>query len=284
VLLRLLGRSPLLTTRIEPVDDGDEALTLDLSGLTFASPLDLTGIAALALAHRRTGALVRLMAPVDAGSAAYVQRMDLFRTLGDEVEVLGTMPPDDRSDQSNVLLELRRVPGVAEANDVAAWFGSTAQRMFGELETTPFHMFGELLDNACSHGWSEAGAFAAAQFYTGVTSGRPGLELAICDAGVGVLNHLRRDERHRDLATHASALHRAFDEKTSGAGRHGWGLHEVLKRIGQLDLSSLILGSGDAAIRFRTVGGRSDVIDTTLSMPIAGTWAWLRVRLPRAND
>jgi hypothetical protein len=226
-----------------------------------------------------------LLAPQRSDIAAYVQRMDLYACLSDTVKIRGSLPPEERRDQSHVLLELRHVVTPAEAEQVTTWFANIAQERFGAGAIASFHALGELLDNATTHGESGVGAFAAAQLYTGKTSHRPGLELAVCDAGIGVLEHLRRNPKHHRLRTSSAALRLALRPGVSGtADRRGYGLHDVLDRIGRLGMSGLILASGDAALHRRTAGPDALTHETALTSPIEGTWAWLRVRLPIVAD
>jgi hypothetical protein len=280
VLLQLSGRHPLLSHGPQLAADGEERLTVDLTELRFASPLELAAVGVLVSHHRIQGAPTTVRLPRAPDVASYLQRMDLFRHAGQQTRVLGVMPADDRRDQSNVLLELRRVHEPADAEAVTAGFADLAQARFGGA-TWPFHALGELLDNATSHGKSEIGAFAAAQYYRGTTSGRPGLELAVCDAGVGVLEHLRRNPRNQLLPTSRSALRRALRAGVSGTSeRRGYGLHDVLKRIGRVHMASLVLASGEYAIHRRLTPAGSVTRAMRLVSPIRGTWAWVRVRLP----
>lgn len=279
--MKLSGRLPLLTRGPQLIDDGGDALTIDLSELEFASPLELTGTAAIAQRHISEGRNVEVTPPSRPDIASYVRRMDLF-TESSYVgaRVIDTKPLDYRQDQSSVLLELRRVTTPAEAEDVATWFANVAEDRFG-LGSLALHALGELLDNATTHGDSKVGAFVAAQFYSGRTSRRPGLELAVCDAGIGVLAHLTGNPKHAHIATSAEALHAALQPGISGTDQpRGFGLHDVLRYIGRQDMSGLILASGDAAIHRRIRQGQDTDLRTRLASPIAGTWAWLRVRLP----
>jgi hypothetical protein len=140
---------------------------------------------------------------------------------------------------------------------------------------------GELIDNAIDHGASQEGAFVAAQVYSGATSGRRGLEVAICDTGIGVLAHLRGNPAHADIPDSASALKRAFTPGVSGTGEdRGNGLGDLLSFLEIGGLARVHLRSGDGLATV-TVGRRRRVEHThRTAAPVKGTWAWIRVRIP----
>jgi hypothetical protein len=280
VHLDVCGRHPLLTRGPVVDDDGLSGLTIDMSGLTFASPLDLTAVAALADQAARRDQQVTLIRPVDTGVEAYVERMDLYEQLDPRTTVTASAPAGPRSDQGHVLVEVGRVATTAEASAIGTRFAGVATNQgFGSAVPGLFRALGELLDNAATHGRSEGGAFAAAQFYTGKTSRRQGFELAVCDTGVGVREHL--GQRHR-RATDQAALELATLAKITGTddpGR-GYGLHDVVQYVGRHAQAAFVLASGGTAVYTSQRGGLLMKTVTAMSTPIEGTWAWLRVRLP----
>jgi hypothetical protein len=197
VRVELAGRWPLLRRQlpVRPVDEG--WMVLDARRLTFACPLDLAGVVALARVAASGGARVALVTPCDAGVASYLQRMDVVRRLPVGSEIDGRLPPERRADRSRVLVEVSQVSaGTVEEMVARAGRMITAHFESG-IRGLVFTAVGELIDDAASHGASEQGAFMAAQAYTGRVSGRRGLEFAVCDTGIGVLAHLRRNPAHR---------------------------------------------------------------------------------------
>jgi hypothetical protein len=143
-----------------------------------------------------------------------------------------------------------------------------------------FWGIGELLDNACTHAASPIGAYVAAQTYTGTTSGRRGLELAVVDAGQGVLAHLRQNPQHRTVPDAATALRHAVQPGVTGTSdRRGYGFSDTLSAAGDAGIGRLVLRSGDGLGRI-TVGRRRERQYLTCPQEVQGTWAWLRIRVP----
>lgn len=279
--VELAGRLPLLRrdVRITAGDQGQ--VVLDARRLLFASPLDLAAISALARIGVAGQSRVMLQLPTDPGVASYLQRMDVLHMLPPEVEIHGTPPPERRSDCSKVLIEVSPLfPGTVQ--ELVTRIGELAATYFSDrVAGLVFRSAGELIDNAVSHGDSSHGAYRSAQAYTGTTSKRPGFEFAVCDTGVGVLNHLRGNPSYADIPDSARALARAIQPGVTGTGElRGYGLADLLKITHGGGIGRLVLRSGDgiASIALRH-GGRREAFAPT-SLAVAGTWAWLRVRFP----
>src|SRR5439155_16664799 len=93
-----------------------------------------------------------------------------------------------------------------------------------------FRGVGELIDNAVSHGDSQIGAFVAAQSYTGAISGRPGFEFAVCDTGMGVLDHLRGNPKYALVPDAPTALAYAIRPGVTGTSEpRGYGVADLLQ-------------------------------------------------------
>jgi hypothetical protein len=282
VRIELGGRRPL-TRRITPVDHQDhpEELVLDARRLTFASPLDLAAMVTLAHSAGARGAKTTLMAPESSDAACYLERMNVFASLPAGSRVVGIVPVQTRADRADVLVEVLPVLGTT-AQSLVHRVGSVA---LGHLDAPAgrlaFQSIGELIDNAISHGVSDIGAFAAAQAYTGKTTGRRGVEFAICDTGIGVLDHLRRNPRYRDLENERVALVQALRRGVTGtADRRGNGLADLFKVTEAAGYTRLVLrsGRGLASVVARQHDLRQR--DVEAADRITGTWAWLRVRYP----
>jgi hypothetical protein len=285
MLIRAGGRLPLLRRGPRYEDDGDQRLTIDLSELEFASPLELAAVASLGNASAFTRD-VRVLVPRRTAVASYLQRMDLFARLAGAARVVGTLPSETRKHLPQTLLEVRAVGNSEEGMSLSDWFCTALEARLGSHEThAPFKMFGELLDNAWTHGVSPAGAFAAAQYYSGLSTGRPGLEFAICDSGVGVLDHLRRNTRYSDVTSAMDALRLAFEPGVTGtADYRGMGLSDVLSLVERAGRASLVFASGDAAVHHRMARDGLKTNESALADPIDGTWVWLRVHLPMTES
>lgn len=279
--MELAGRLPLLRRNVQVSAAEEGRLVLDARRLLFASPLDLAALVALAhLAEARRSGIV-LVLPQDIGVASYLQRMDLLRRLPSGTEIQGTPPQERRTDCSRVLLEVSPL-SPSTAQDLVTRLGRLAAAQFeSRLAGLVFRGAGELIDNAVSHGQSTCGAFVSAQAYTGTTSRRPGFEFAVCDTGIGVLAHLRRNPLYHNLPDAPSALARAIQPGVTGTGElRGYGLADLLEithggGVGRLVLRS---GNGIASIALRQLGRRE--VFAPSSPQITGTWAWLRVRFP----
>lgn len=279
--MELIGRQPLLRrdVRARAVDDG--WLVLDARQLSFASPLDLTALVAMAHAAAARRDQVGLIMPQDVDVASYLQRMDLLQRLPPEVQIEGPLPPERRGDASRVLLEVSPLSPTT-VDHLVTRLGRLAVERFGRgIAGLVFRGAGELIDNAVSHGQSRLGAFVAAQTYTGVTSGRPGLEFAVCDTGVGVLDHLRGNPEYSGIPDAPSALAQALKPGVTGTSElRGYGLADLLQITHDGGLGRLLLRSGDGVASIVLRQQTRHDLYRTASPPIAGTWAWLRVRFP----
>ncbi|MBT2530430.1 hypothetical protein J7E91_35085 [Streptomyces sp. ISL-99] len=276
MLLELAGRHPLLRDNITTRSTTHDQLILDARRLLFASPLDLA--VAAATAHTHAGLAATVLLPESPDVTSYMQRMDLIAALPPDTRVVGSSPGEARSDRSETLLELALLhPDTAD--DISERLGRVATRHLGPRDgVRAFKGIGELLDNAISHGASPSGAFIAAQAYSGKTTGYRRLEIAICDTGVGVLEHLRRNPAHSSIATSAQALERALQPGVSGTPeQRGNGLPDLLKGTSDTAATRLVLRSGNGLLR----AGRHRHASVTRSMltaaPVRGTWSWLRV-------
>jgi hypothetical protein len=168
------------------------------------------------------------------------------------------------------------------ADDVGARLGRLVTGHFVNAKGGHvFRALGELLDNAVSHGASAAGAFVAAQAYTGKTTGRRAFEVAVADTGMGVLSHLRHNPEFAGLDSAGEALTKALVPGVSGApNERGYGLGDLIDAAAASGQIEFHLRSGDAGIRVigHPAGDHMDLLPARMS--IVGTWAWLRVEIP----
>lgn len=277
----LAGRRPLLHRQVHVSPSPEGSLVLDAQRLLFASPLDLTAVVALAHTAAAKQARVTFVMPADVNVASYLQRMDVFRRLPPCTQIHGSPPPDQRTDRSQTLLEVSPLSPVT-VEDLAARLGRLATGHFGNgIARIVFRGIGELVDNAVSHGHSRLGAFLSAQTYTGRTTGQPGYEFAICDTGIGVLAHLRRNPEHRQVPDAQTALACALQPGVTGTTeQRGYGLPDLLKITSDGGEGRLVLRSGDAiaSVVLRRQHRRDAY--TTANLHVPGTWAWLRVQFP----
>lgn len=281
VRIELAGPTPLQRRELSADYHEDaDTLVLDARCLRWASPLELAAIVTMAQDAGAQGRKVMLLMPDDPNVGRYLVRMNVVDLVETVADIDGEIPSLIRTDRSAMLLE---VTGVTEgtANDVASKLGHMAMRQLDtKISASAFSTLGELLDNATTHGTSDVGAFTAAQLYTGASSGRPGFEFAVCDAGVGVLEHLRASVHYQDLEDDCAALECALRDGVSGTptlGR-GHGLTDLGDQATRNSGGRLMLRSGNAfaSVVLRT---RRPIVSGTVATPINGTWAWLRVRV-----
>ncbi|WP_436776497.1 hypothetical protein [Yinghuangia sp. YIM S09857] len=281
MLLALTGRHPLLRGNLHLQDRSHPELVIDARLLEFASPLDLAAVAALTHTHAAGGEDVVILLPERRGVASYLQRMDLLKHLPERAHAEGALPLEVRNDHSANLLEVTRLSAAAvgEVNQRIGFVATThLGRRFGRQAFTGL---GELIDNAVSHGASALGAFIAAQAYSGKTTGRRRLEVSVCDTGVGVLDHLRSNPQHSDLADTVQALERALSPRVSGTGEdRGNGLPDVLRGSKETAITSLILRSGNGAVMASQYREHAFTAYQRTPDWVTGTWAWLRVSFP----
>ena len=277
VKLRLTGSNPFLRSDLTLVGGLDELLVIDATSLGFATPLDLAGIAAWASQGRADGLMVEFVSPIDDGVATYLHRMDLVSLLEDcGTTISGTVLNRRRHDRSDVLLELSCVLQTGDVDDrCASLYRLVEHHAGGPAASAAFQMVGELLGNALDHSESKVGAFVAAQTY----SNRREIELAVTDAGIGILAHLKRNPRFRRFTNHETAIKWALKERVSGeGGDRGNGLPDLLrtaaKQGGRLVLRS---GFGMGDVR---VGQQAYERFSTEHFEIPGTYAWLKAKLP----
>jgi hypothetical protein len=124
-----------------------------------------------------------------------------------------------------------------------------------------------------------------AQAYSGRTTGARRLEVAVCDTGIGVLAHLRRNPAYQHLYNCAQALECALKPGVTGTRDQvrGNGLPDLLRLSRHTSAGRLILRSGDGLAR---VGKRQNIATTQCwptRTPITGAWAWLRIRSDQAQ-
>jgi hypothetical protein len=288
--LVLFGKRPLATAAFLGTHTGSGALVIDASKLTFACPLDLTGLLVYAHHIAESAIPVEFVVPQDDHAAAYIQRMDVLRHLPSGVSVRGRrLPTDVRTNRAHRLVEVTRVRG--DEDDAAVKVGTMVTAHYADIDEGVGRAVTraclELLSNAAEHGAGGAGAFLCAQTYTSNPQGECGpptrrFEFAICDSGIGVKAHLRKNPKLDYLTDDVQALNAASLVGISGAGEdRGNGLFDLVdktKKRGHIDLQ---LRSGFAEL---TVNGTFD--DPTVRNPqprpdwTPGTWAWLTFTMP----
>lgn len=285
--LVLVGDRPLAEGASLSLSEPD-SLVIDATQLGFACPLDLAGI--VATAHWAASGAIRvtLRLPHDPSAAAYLQRMDVLRQMPARTRIEGRLPPDARMDHSDRLMEVTRL-NERNVNDLSERLGPLVTGFYEdcpEAGAAVFRACSELMSNATEHGVSTVGAFMAVQLHTGRTTESARLEFAVCDTGIGIMNHLRRNPRYSYLVRDEIAIAKAMEAGVSGvkAGKRGHGLSDSIsdtRKFGRVDFQ---IRSGRGEVR---VGGTLDGLRTLVSPrddQTSGTWAWLTHHLPRESQ
>lgn len=277
-----VGKHPFFRTSLRVTDVEEPDLIIDARRLKFASPLELAGIAAMAHSASRDGQKVTFNLPEAPNLSSYIMRMDLLKHLDGVARILGEVPSEERTDRSDVLLELTRIERPEEAEELASRIVPLARaQATHEVTTAVFMGLGEFLDNACTHADSPIGVFAVAQAYSGETSGRRGLEVAVVDAGIGILEHLRRNAKYARLRRDETAIRYALQPGVSGTrDQRGYGFSDVLDEVRRAGLGRLVVRSGDGTGRVTVHHARERRDFARGETAVPGTWVWLRVRIP----
>ena len=280
VRIQLPGPFPLrqATLQVDGFDD-TSTLVLDARFLWWAGPLELAAIVAMGTDAAHQGRKVELLLPHDDDVKSYLSRMDVIERLAPFAKVDDAPARQRRNDRSSTLLEVTDVTS-SNADLVAAQLGRMAKAEFGlRTGSAAFKCLAELIGNATTHGVGDIPAFTAAQLYTGAKSRQPrGFEFAVCDTGVGILEHLRASVHHQNLTDSQDALERAMNNGiTGGPEGRGCGLGNLRDHASR-DGGKLTLRSGNAIADIVLRGVRS-IVYRSVATPIEGTWASLRVRV-----
>jgi hypothetical protein len=291
VELVLVGDRPLAVAAFLS-GAGSDSLVIDATKLTFACPLDLAGIVATAQWAASSAIRVTLQLPSDPAATAYLQRMDVLRQMPERTRIVGRLPLDARADHRDSLMEVAAL-NEKNVNDLSERLGPLVTGSYkdrSEAGAAVFRACSELMSNATEHGLSDRGAFMAAQLHTGRTTGAPRLEFAVCDMGIGIMRHLRRNPKYAYLVRDELAIAKAMEAGVSGvkSGKRGNGRGNGLsdaiedtRHYGRVDFQ-IRSGKGEVRVAGTPEGhktSKSDRPDQT-----AGTWAWLTHYLPNEGQ
>jgi len=263
---------------------GPDSLAIDATKLTFACPLDLAGI--VATAHWAASCAIRviLQLPSDPAATAYLQRMDVLRRMPARTKIVGRVPPDARADHRGSLMEVTTL-NEKNVNDLSERLGPLVTEFYkdgSEAGAPVFRACSELMSNAAEHGLSDRGAFMAAQLHTGRTTGAPRLEFAVCDTGIGIMNHLHQNPKYAYLVRDDLAIAKAMEAGVSGvkSGKRGHGLSDVIADTGHHGRVDFQIRSGRGEVRVASTAKAHKISINDRPDQTSGTWAWLTHYLP----
>jgi hypothetical protein len=140
-------------------------------------------------------------------------------------------------------------------------------------------VLGELIDNAGTHGNSEAGTFVCAQCYEGGCGLPAGLWLGVADAGPGIPGHLRLNPRYAEVDRDEELIRLARRPWVTGTRDHrGWGLVAVFEGAAGTTEGDILIrsGSGVGSFRARPQGGPFARYGARAPR-LPGTWVHVRL-------
>jgi len=244
-----------LSARFDTCDPRDPSfhetqVDVDLRECAFVRPpAALWCVVYLALASKG-GARCRLLVPNNTGVCVYLKSLGLFDMLKQyDVEV------DDRDlsvrHDAKTILPITHFATTGGASDVTnKAFERLQSADLGAVNLTSVvtELFGELAMNAVQHSDSQVGAFGCVQFYE--FDKRSRFTCTVADGGIGVLNSLCHNEKHRARVTYDwDALELAVRERVSGTDdpHRGIRLYGVSEDLRKRD-HSLLLHSGRGSL------------------------------------
>lgn len=225
---------------------------------------------------------VTLRLPRDPDVASYLQRMGVLRHMPSQRRIVGHVPHNARADPRKRFMEVTAL-NQRNVNDLSERLGPLVTSFYEDRSAgaAVFRACSELISNATEHGKSEHGAFIAAQLHTGSTTEGARLEFAVCDTGIGVMNHLRQNPKYDYLTRDELAIAKAIQAGVSGItkDRRGHGLSDVIEHTRHYGRLAFQIRSGKGEVR--VTGTPSSYVPHELSRQdqTSGTWAWLTHRL-----
>jgi hypothetical protein len=273
----LVGRQPLASQAgLVTFASGIESMTIDARRLEFVTPLDTAGIAAIAHSFALAGAPITLLMPQEFRVARYLAQAGLMAAMPGRTTYHGLIPVEPYEYPRDRLLQVAHLSRDT-IDYVADMFGTFVAAYYpASTGLAMSSACNELLANAEEHGANSSGSFVAAQIYTGQTTGSPRLELAVCDNGIGVLAHLRRNPSMTYLQTDTQALSVALQRGTSGVeDRRGNGLPDLVEKASEFGEIVLHLRSGAGEVTIRSGSPSPAVAVRPRVDQTEGTWAWL---------
>lgn len=262
---------------------GSSTLNIDATGMTDAGPLDATGI--VAIAHWAAAAAIRVILdmPEDEKVGAYLRAMEVVDLMPPSATARGSSLPDRRDHPVGVL----KVTALSPENfdDLAKRLGRLLSEFYPDrsaANAVVFRACSELMGNAIEHGHSDLGAFIAAQAYPATASQGRRLEFAVCDTGIGVMEHLRLNPDYAHLTRDKVAIKKALKPGVSGiAGDlRGNGLSDAVEDSRHEGDVELQIRSGGGEVRVTASPTRRHERDLDRPDQTSGTWAWLLHQLP----
>jgi anti-sigma regulatory factor (Ser/Thr protein kinase) len=173
--------------------------------------------------------------------------------------------------ESGRTVKLRRIKEMTSIEPVANRISKLIAPNDQVAQATLHYVIVELLRNVLQHSLDPLGAVVAAQAMTEAQQyGRPAVQVAVADTGIGILDHLRG--KHPELRDSGAALEKAlrahisgtFEEGLTGSEYNaGFGLFAI-SELTKLTGGRLLLASRGAALSIQ--GNQTDVNKHTSSL------------------
>jgi hypothetical protein len=252
-----------------------ENVRLMAGSLNFATPREICGLRALVEHAAASAEHVDFDCPARGDVHRYLERVDFYEDLPNNVDLSRPRPTVRRLDQKRNLVELIRVRSTDDVETLMNRVSTIAMGQVGpgHVAKTFATAIGAATENVVEHAGSPIGALVAAQRYQ-----RTGLELAVVDLGEGIPTTLARNHNHcglRDL----EAVERSLEDGVSSVDKpgRGTGLWELVEAVARGGNSTLGVGSGRADLTLSWQGGQPVRYATTPGYVIRGTWIWVRL-------
>lgn len=260
---------------IAALAEPQEEVRLMAGSLTFVTPREICGLRAL-IDHAAANAdRVEFDCPIKSDVHCYLERVDFYKDLPENVELSRDRPRLGRWDRREQLIELVRIRSTEEVEQLMdrAWQVAKGQVGPGRVAKAFATAIGAATENVVDHARSPIGALVAAQRYT-----RTGLELAVVDLGEGIPTTLGRNPAHRGLGD-LEAVERSLEDGVSSVGdaERGIGLWDLVGAVGRGENATLGIGSGRADLTLSWQRGRPTRNRATPACAIPGTWIWVRL-------
>lgn len=207
----------------------DAKILIDARYTTWASPFGLTAL--LTLAQTRAEKPL-FNVPEKDDTTSYWSRASFFRYADDLFEIHGKVPTAKAAGESGNLLEITPVSRSDDVHTVVSRIEKKAAAIITEnlhLESRAVMGFAMTLSEACQNIVEHAGCggWVAAQNYAyrKRLGGRQIVQIAVCDAGVGIRQSLESGNRRplTDRWDDGAALETAVVQGTSRFPDHGRG-------------------------------------------------------------
>jgi hypothetical protein len=296
MIIELTGVEPFLEDGLRFVEEDTRRIHIDLSKIRLADPLTVLGVVLVALRTAVEDGPPRVTLPTDDAEIENLSMLGLFDWL--DPAWFEKSPRSRRTPPAGHCLRLCRIDREGDRRPEDFVTSCTelldGQATGPQLPRSVGQVLAELIENAAVHARSPVGTFAVAQLYpTGEVEG-PGVEVAVGDAGVGMLGTL--SARYRWLTTSVEALREAFKPRVSETPPRrgvpcGAGLPLVRERVHRrISRAELVILSGNAFARLRAHERRDRYGQRDRECFLAqsqferwGTWARLRTPLRRRS-